>query len=62
MPGRSGAGDGEYLSVRLHGLQVFTCREEAVLGTGHVVRQGPSWGCEDEIQSKLKYIFVCTKK
>lgn len=34
----------KYLSVRLHGLQVFTCREEAVLGTGQVIRQSPSWG------------------
>lgn len=36
--GQSGTGDGEYLSVSLHGLQVFTRREEAELRTGQVIR------------------------
>lgn len=34
-----------YLSVCLHGLQVFLCREEAELGAGHVVGESPARGC-----------------
>lgn len=34
-----------YLSICLHRLKVFLCREEAELGAGHVVRQSPAWGC-----------------
>lgn len=34
-----------YLSISLHRLQVFWCREEAELGAGHVVRQSPPRGC-----------------
>lgn len=37
-----------YLSICLHCLQVFLCREEAEFGAGHVVGESPARGCTRE--------------